>query len=328
MKVIFLDIDGVLNPFMYDSQIVIQETFAKNLYKLMNKTTDTKIVLSTFWRDFQSYITYVLGNKSNIKFEDVIDKTCCGTTSSNKSASDLSGYKGRNLQIKKWLQENKKKYNIQGFVILDDRASASDENLKSHFVRTSFASYGEVGLFPTGLNDNKLAEAKKALEIPCVHINPMFGLDCEYSMDDNENDLSPFHVSEPYRSEGLVSQLVQYRGMVNNTTWSLFKQEGRSDELYLSEIIDSNGDLLKQVHILKSKVEDIVSIMKQSPDHVLNIIQSTRESAPGFKFNPQTRMYSNDHDGTLSFDDLTMYVRFVLKKMKLPDEYFSRIIFS
>ena len=123
--------------------------------------------------------------------------------------ADLSGYKGRNLQIKKWLQENRKKYNIKGFVILDDRASASDEELKSHFVQTSFASYGEVGLLPTGLSDTKLAEAKKALGIPCVRVHPTFGLDCEYSMD-NENELSPFHKAEPYRSEELVSQVLKY----------------------------------------------------------------------------------------------------------------------
>ena len=57
-KIIFLDIDGVLNRHSYYKHIVIEEDLAKNLKKILD-STNAKIVLSTYWRGFPDYIKYI-----------------------------------------------------------------------------------------------------------------------------------------------------------------------------------------------------------------------------------------------------------------------------
>jgi hypothetical protein len=57
--VIFLDIDGVLNTAKHNSQINIEPEFVKRLKRVI-ETTDALVVLTTFWRHFHEYITYVL----------------------------------------------------------------------------------------------------------------------------------------------------------------------------------------------------------------------------------------------------------------------------
>ena len=57
--IIFLDIDGVLNFTKHNKQIQFEATHLKRL-KTIVETTNALIVLSTFWRHFHEYITYVL----------------------------------------------------------------------------------------------------------------------------------------------------------------------------------------------------------------------------------------------------------------------------
>lgn len=57
--IVFLDIDGVLNTSKHNSQINLMPDLVRRL-KYIIETTDALIVLSTFWRHFHEYITYVL----------------------------------------------------------------------------------------------------------------------------------------------------------------------------------------------------------------------------------------------------------------------------
>ena len=56
--IIFLDIDGVLNTTKHNKQIQFEADHLNRLKNIIQKT-NALIVLSTFWRHFHSYITYV-----------------------------------------------------------------------------------------------------------------------------------------------------------------------------------------------------------------------------------------------------------------------------
>jgi|EP01049_Picozoa_sp_SAG25_P009685 hypothetical protein len=57
--VIFLDIDGVLNRTTHATHIRVDDDCVARLGQLVSQA-DCQIVLSTFWRHFHEYITYVL----------------------------------------------------------------------------------------------------------------------------------------------------------------------------------------------------------------------------------------------------------------------------
>lgn len=56
--VIFLDIDGVLNITKHNKQILFEDNHLRRLKNIIEET-NALIVLSTFWRHFHEYITYV-----------------------------------------------------------------------------------------------------------------------------------------------------------------------------------------------------------------------------------------------------------------------------
>lgn len=57
--ILFLDIDGVLNTTKHAPQIHFETVFLKRLKHIL-ETTKARVVLTTFWRHFHEYITYVL----------------------------------------------------------------------------------------------------------------------------------------------------------------------------------------------------------------------------------------------------------------------------
>ena len=56
--IIFLDIDGVLNATKHNTQIHFEKHLLQRL-KCIIETTDALVVLTSFWRHFHEYITYV-----------------------------------------------------------------------------------------------------------------------------------------------------------------------------------------------------------------------------------------------------------------------------
>lgn len=120
MKIIFLDIDGVLNSVMYDAQRLeeradnrIDMTRVKLLADIVN-ATGAKIVLSSTWREDWDKSSQLCGDDGEYingclaKYGlSIIDKTPC-----------LSYSDDRQFEILTWLAHNSNE--VESFVILDD----------------------------------------------------------------------------------------------------------------------------------------------------------------------------------------------------------------
>ena len=160
MKVIFLDIDGVLNSDEYfekirnlDIQGIEQEVDIEKI-KLLKKAineTGAKVVLSSSWRNTRNgqQLKELLSN-----YEICVDST---PFIQNK----------RGLEIKQWLSEHQC---IEDFVILDDEVFDSyDDVLTKKLVKISNGnghSFGE-GLLPRDVNEiiKRLGRKKKKNEV-------------------------------------------------------------------------------------------------------------------------------------------------------------------
>lgn len=139
MKVIFLDIDGVINNWNYmddlcdktgDNSVYHQVTGfdpkSIKIVKDLQKEFDAKIVLSSTWRNLKDGYEAVKG------IFDIYDKTPNLKGGSYKEKGfKYSEYVHRYYEIKHWLDEHPE---VTNFVILDDDPDASDEMLKPHHI--------------------------------------------------------------------------------------------------------------------------------------------------------------------------------------------------
>ena len=108
MKVVFLDFDGVLTRTDEPrSHHYLSNTCMKNLNLIIDKIRNTKIVLSTDWRKYNSLseLRKILV-RAGLKYpSNVIDTT------------PLIKYEIRGNEIEQWLSKND---DVDSFVILDD----------------------------------------------------------------------------------------------------------------------------------------------------------------------------------------------------------------
>lgn len=134
MKIIFLDIDGVLNSSEYRKRMgrkyyadIIDRSKMPLLKKIV-EATDARIVLSTSWRKFwnegESQLDSI-GEQINTVFSEF--------GLSVYSKTPVIENAGRNAEIKAWLEENRY---VDGYVILDDKNFCWSIPLKKHFVQT------------------------------------------------------------------------------------------------------------------------------------------------------------------------------------------------
>lgn len=132
-RVIFLDIDGVLNRTREATHIRVDADLVERL-RFLVQATGANIVLSTFWRHFEEYIRYIL-YRHGIVATAIIGHTPgrSGAQDLSASAFDESQYTSRAAEIKSWLSANT---HVTSFVILDDRPSAADKALMPRFVQT------------------------------------------------------------------------------------------------------------------------------------------------------------------------------------------------
>ena len=154
-RVLFLDIDGVLNTTRSATHIRLDEERVLRLKRVLDQT-GAYIVLSTFWRNFDDYIAYIL-SRYGVK-ERVIGATPGATHHSKKSersSADEAEYASRASEIHAWLREHP----VSSYVILDDRLTASLS--KERFVHTKTA---------LGLTD---ADADEAIRILCDESLPL-----------------------------------------------------------------------------------------------------------------------------------------------------------
>ena len=146
MKVIFLDIDGVLNSDEYLDKVKnsdiqgIERDIDVEKVKLLKRAIDetgARVVLSSSWRYTRNarYLKELLAN-----YEIRVDST--------PYIQDIRG-----LEIKKWLSENQ---GVEDFIILDDEIFDSfDEGLIKKLVKVSNGngrSLGE-GLLPKDVDE-------------------------------------------------------------------------------------------------------------------------------------------------------------------------------
>ena len=147
MKIIFLDIDGVLNTSQTFidihkewkttgiRRVEIDEFRVKYLADII-KETNAKIVLSSSWRIFwndklvplnnQSKELERIFNKYNIK---IFSKTCYGK------------FKLRQEEIDDWLNNHN---NIDNFIIIDDESFDLNKYVGNKLIKTSIVSEGDI----------------------------------------------------------------------------------------------------------------------------------------------------------------------------------------
>lgn len=152
MKIVFLDIDGVLNHAhtreKFNGIVGIDDynlfIFA-DFMKRANELEDTKIVLSSSWRYEVNY------QGEHIK--NGYDYICERLSEYNLSVFDITplfkdiwGYGNRGEEIAIWLKEHKD-LNITGYVILDDenQREFKDYGLTPRFIQTSWVCDGFKG---------------------------------------------------------------------------------------------------------------------------------------------------------------------------------------
>jgi len=120
MKVIFLDVDGVLNSSQDGFTIKLGTNKHLELLKQIVDKTDAKIVLSSSWR---------INNKTKSFIENKLNDYGMSIIS---SIPDLGSSRGE--EIKSWLRETIDF--IDSFVILDDD-SDMDEYTRARLVQTN-----------------------------------------------------------------------------------------------------------------------------------------------------------------------------------------------
>ena len=152
MKVIFLDIDGVLNSSLYDRQRHDEnENIDKTRLDLVKKLVDetgAKIVLSSSWRNHWE--------KNPDECDDIGRKIISDFASAGIEIYDKTpkmGYLERSEEIRMWLKDNP---DVKSFVIFDDNGYGWGD-LSNNFVQTNY----RIG---RGLEEKHIQKALEILE--------------------------------------------------------------------------------------------------------------------------------------------------------------------
>lgn len=133
MKVIFLDVDGVLNMHKSGGFYTLNKARLRLLEKIV-KDTDAQIVVSSTWRNSPSHmkkLSHSLGYRG-MKITGVTDRL-------GVSKNGERYYRGHEIQ--KYLDEHPE---IEQYVILDDDSDMLDSQLRN-FIQTD----GNIGLTET-----------------------------------------------------------------------------------------------------------------------------------------------------------------------------------
>jgi hypothetical protein len=160
MKIIFLDIDGVLNviPQGRDKYgVIFHSEFIENLKEIIDKT-NAKIVISSSWRSDGLDVFKNMWKYRNYP-GDVIDITPISYFNENlESDPNIEIIRGH--EIKYWL--NNTKHEIENYVILDDDDDMLQEQL-DHYVKTA-DNPDHLDCIDIGYGLTKLC-AEKAIQI-------------------------------------------------------------------------------------------------------------------------------------------------------------------
>lgn len=160
-KVIFLDIDGVLNDEgeQYKKGVIIEEKRIERLSRIV-EATNAEIVMSSSWRfsyrDFKES-NFQNGDDELVLLQEYFDKY--NIVISDFTPDIDSEPFARPVEIRHWLLD---KSNTKSFVILDDDTFGLWNWLKEYFVLTRTKIENEYDEFRKGLED---IHVKKAIKI-------------------------------------------------------------------------------------------------------------------------------------------------------------------
>lgn len=182
MKIIFLDIDGVLNGYNKWTYLIIniskalhiptniirntlrifevKEKYVKRLNKIV-KNTGAKIVMSSSWRHGYWNIPYEEKCRDQKRLHDLLDKYSLEVI--DITPNSKNGI--REDEINQWINETK--FAIDSFVILDDESYDLQSFVGKELVKTSKVIEGDMikGLpyEDTGLKRSHVKQAIKIL---------------------------------------------------------------------------------------------------------------------------------------------------------------------
>lgn len=156
-KVVFLDIDGVLNWYHSKSHCGLYlgiDTARINRLAKIVEVTDAAIVLITTWKDFYTVGAYKQNNKTGIYMNNKFRKAGLKIYD---SAMDVAGWVHRGATIKVWLDKHPE---VKEFVILDDEMFKDYEtyNYLPHMIKTMYKLEPDQERF-AGLTDNLVEKA-------------------------------------------------------------------------------------------------------------------------------------------------------------------------
>lgn len=116
MKILFLDVDGVLNTTKSRSLYALGKPYLKRLQEIVEKT-DAKIVLSSTWR------------KSNYHLKRLQNRLSYRGLKIYSHTPNLGKFRG--LEINQWLKDHFKDGDV--YAIVDDDSDMMDYQLKNFF---------------------------------------------------------------------------------------------------------------------------------------------------------------------------------------------------
>ena len=169
MKVIFLDIDGVLNSIdtlimrditrsMGYESTSIDDNMVERLSNIVNNT-GAVIVLTSTWKngfEFKEGNAIALDKESAILLNMFSNY---GITIYDKTSNDPNGK--RDSEILSWLADHYRE--VEDYVIIDDKY-IYNSMLEPHFIKTNFTGSGELGLC-----DNHVERAIDILNYDLTH---------------------------------------------------------------------------------------------------------------------------------------------------------------
>ena len=181
IKVIFLDIDGVLNGynlwtdlgwriacFLHIKELYrkltdvsgVHERKVKRLAKIVHKT-GAKVVMSSSWRGYFWKVPYDEKTGNQKKLADLLNKYNIEVIDITPKSPDGR----RDKEILTWLSRHEDE--VENYVILDDERFDLECFVGSKLVQTSTAAFGEIirGHWSedTGLKNKHIKEAVKIL---------------------------------------------------------------------------------------------------------------------------------------------------------------------
>ena len=177
-KVIFLDVDGVLNTNKDGS--IIEEKFVERLAKIVH-ATGAKIILSSSWR--YGYVRHI--DETYHYHSEHVERLICtirqyGLQIAGITPMLFQGPSGRPFEIRSWLGNQA---NVKRFVILDDETFWVWNWLGDFVVCTTHEGEDQVHTFKTpsgekkeirhktyqyGLTDSDVEKAIEILNRPIV----------------------------------------------------------------------------------------------------------------------------------------------------------------